>query len=217
LCQWPIGRPADWRPGPKRRTLVSMLPESFAIVGAVISSLGGLYYLVETIRGRTQPNRVTWLLWWLFPTVIFVAQRAQGVDEVSWLSFAAGFSPLLVVIASVLNKRAYWKSRPMDYGLMAVAIVGIVAWVVTSDPNLAIVFALVADLLAGVPTFIKAFRQPETESWIAYAISAVGFGLGILAIHDFSFESSAFAIYLFLMNAVLAIFAGRKRSSGEIP
>ncbi len=194
-----------------------MLPEYFAIIGAVISSLGGLYYLVETIRGRTQPNRVTWLLWWLFPTVIFVAQRAQGVDEVSWLSFAAGFAPLLVVIASFLNKKAYWKSRPMDYGLMAAAVVGIIVWAVTNDPNLAIFFALVADILAGVPTFIKAFRNPESESWIAYAISAVGFALGILAMHGFSFESSAFAIYLFLMNALLALLAVRGVAKRRLP
>lgn len=191
--------------------VAGLIPEYFAIVGAVISSLGGLYYLYATITGKAQPNRVTWLLWWLFPTIIFVAQRAQGVGDVSWLSFAAGFTPLLIVIASFLNRKAYWKSRPLDYGLMIMAIVGIIAWALTDDPNLAIIFALVADLLAGVPTFIKAFQHPETESWIAYAISAVGFALGILAIPAFTFESSAFAIYLFLMNAVLAILAVRRR------
>lgn len=55
-----------------------MLPEYFAIIGAIIGSLGGFYYLYETIVGKAQPNRVTWLLWGIFPMVIFVAQRAQG-------------------------------------------------------------------------------------------------------------------------------------------
>lgn len=40
-----------------------MLPDSVAVVGALIGSLGGWYYLFATITGRAQPNRVTWLLW----------------------------------------------------------------------------------------------------------------------------------------------------------
>jgi hypothetical protein len=189
-----------------------VLPGYVAIIGAVISSLGGLYYLFETIIGKTRPNRVTWLLWGLLPMIAFFAQGAQGVAESAWLTFAAGFTPLLIVAASFINKNAYWRTRPIDYGLMAAAIVGVIAWVITDDPNLAILFALVADLLAGIPTLVKAFRYPESESWIAYAISAVGFGIGLLAIQDFSFESGAFPIYLFLLNLLLAIFAVRKRS-----
>lgn len=101
-----------------------MLPEYCAIIGAVIGSLGGLYYLYETVAGKAQPNRVTWLLWGLFPMVIFVAQRAQGIAGISWVSFVAGFVPLLVVAASFLNSKAYWKSEPRDYCLMAAAVVG---------------------------------------------------------------------------------------------
>ncbi|MGB4956878.1 MAG: hypothetical protein WBO49_00330, partial [Candidatus Saccharimonas sp.] len=87
-----------------------MIPEYFAIIGAVIASLGGLYYLYETIVGKAKPNRVTWLLWGLFPMITFVAQRSQGVEGLSWATFAAGFTPLLVVIASFFNKKAYWKT-----------------------------------------------------------------------------------------------------------
>ena len=188
-----------------------MIPEYFAVIGAVIGSIGGFYYLFDTIRGRAKPNRVTWLLWGLFPMIIFVAQRAQGVEGLSWASFAAGFTPFLILLASFINKEAYWKTERKDYYLMGAAIAGIVLWALTDNPNLAIVFALVADIFAGLPTFIKAYKYPETESWVAYAISTVGFGLGVLAIQTYTFESSAFVIYLFLMNGLLAIFASRKK------
>ena len=189
-----------------------MLPEYFAIIGAVIGSIGGLYYLYETIIGRAKPNRVTWLLWGLFPMIIFVAQRAQGVEGLSWASFAAGFTPILILLASFLNKEAYWKTQPRDYYLMAAAVAGIVLWALTDNPILAILFALVADLLAGLPTVIKSYRHPETESWIAYAISTLGFGMGVLAIQAFTFENYAFICYLFLMNGLLALLASRKSS-----
>ena len=189
-----------------------MIPEYFAIIGAVIASIGGFYYLYETIVGKTKPNRVTWLLWGLLPMIIFIAQRIQGVGDLSWATFVAGFTPFLVVGASVLNKKAYWKTMRRDYYIMASAVVGIILWAITDNANLAIFFSLSADMLAGLPTFIKSYKHPETESWAAYAISAFGFGLGVLAIQTYTFENYAFIIYLFLANGVLAVLSSRKSS-----
>jgi hypothetical protein len=187
-----------------------MLPEGFVIVGAIIGSLGGFYYLYETIVGKTQPNRITWLLWGIFPMVIFVAQRAQGVEGLSWTSFVAGFTPFLIVAASFFNQKAYWKTEPRDYYLMAAAVVGIILWAITDDPNLALLFALLADVLAGIPTLIKAYRHPRSESWIAYAISTVGFGISLLAVQTHNLENTAFVAYIFVMNGALAVLASRR-------
>ncbi|MEZ5069529.1 MAG: hypothetical protein R2751_00830 [Bacteroidales bacterium] len=189
-----------------------MIPEYFAIIGAIIGSLGGFFYLRETVLGRAKPNRVTWLLWGLFPMIAFTAQRVQGVAEVSWTTFAAGFTPLIVVLVSFFNRKAYWKTERKDYVLMAAAIAGIVLWAFTRNPNLAIFFSLTADVFASLPTFLKAWRHPETESGTAYGISAVGFGIGMLALPAFTFENAAFLTYVFLLNAVLAVFAFRRKT-----
>jgi hypothetical protein len=192
-----------------------MLPEYFAIVGAILGSLGGLYYLYETIVGKAQPNRITWLLWGAFPLIIFVAQRAQGVEGLSWTSFVAGFTPLLVVAASFFNKKAYWKSEPRDYYLMAAAVIGIILWGITDNPNLALLFSLVADMLAGVPTLIKSYRHPHSESWIAYAISTLGFGVSFLSVQTYNFETTAFVAYVFILNLALAVLASRRGTRGK--
>jgi hypothetical protein len=188
-----------------------MLPDQFAIVGAIIGSLGGFYYLYETIVGKAQPNRVTWLLWGIFPMVIFVAQRAKGVEGLSWTSFVAGFTPLLIVAASFINAKAYWRSERRDLYLMAAAIAGILLWAITDDPNVAILFALLADMLAGIPTLIKSYRHPHSESWIAYAISTFGFSISFLSVQTFDFENTAFVAYLFAMNGACALLASRGR------
>jgi hypothetical protein len=188
-----------------------MLPEYCAIIGATIGSLGGFYYLYETILGKAQPNRITWLLWGIFPLVIFVAQRAQGVKGVSWASFVAGFTPLLIVAASFFNKKAYWKSEPRDYYLMAAAVFGIILWAITDNPNLALLFSLLADMLASIPTLIKSYRHPHSESWIAYAVSTLGFGISFLSVQTYDFENTAFVAYIFLLNGLLAVLASRSR------
>ncbi len=193
-----------------------MLPEHFAIVGALIASIGGFVYLYETIRGKVQPNRVTWLLWFLLPTIILVAQRVQGVGAVSWVTFVAGLTPLLIFIASFFNKKAYWKTVPLDYACMAIAFVGIALWAVTKNPNLAIVFSIIADFAAGFPTLKKSYIHPESESWRAYAISATGFVVSILAIHTWTFANYGFVVYLALMEGLLAALAFRGRKLGQV-
>ena len=193
-----------------------MIPEYFAIISAIVASLGGLYYLYETLTGKSQPNRVTWLLWGLFPMITFIAQRAQGVEDFSWVTLASGLTPFLILFASFINKKAYWKTQPKDYYLMIAAFVGIILWALTDNPNIAILFALIADFLAGLPTLIKSYKHPETESWIAYAISTAGFGIGILAIQSYTFENYAFVMYLFVMNALLSILAFRKPATETV-
>jgi len=193
-----------------------MIPEYFAVVGAIIASIGGFYYLYETLTGKSKPNRVTWILWGIFPMITFVAQRAQGVEGVSWATFVSGFTPLLIFGASFLNKKAYWKSRPMDYYLLVAAIVGIVLWAITDNANLAILFALLADLMAAIPTIIKCYKHPETESWIAYAVSTVGFLISMLAIQTWNFENYAFILYLTLVNFVMAALSIRKSTNNPL-
>lgn len=189
-----------------------MLPEYFAIISALISSAGGVYYLFKTVRGQVKPNRVTWLLWGVLPMIAFVAQRSQGVEDIAWITFAAGLVPLLIVIASFLNKRAYWKTQRHDYYVAAGAVVGIILWIATNSPNIAILVMITTDFLASLPTILKSYRFPKTESPAAYAISMFGFGIGILAIQNYTFENYAFVTYLFIISGLLTFLTSRKRT-----
>lgn len=56
-----------------------MINENFVILGAIIGFIGGLSYLVSTIKGKTRPNRATWFLWALASLIAFSAEIKQGV------------------------------------------------------------------------------------------------------------------------------------------
>lgn len=184
-----------------------MIPENLAVVGALIASIGGLYYFYQTLVGKTQPNRVTWLLWGVFPMITFFAQRAQGVEGLSWATLTSGLTPFLVLGASFLSRKAFWKSQPLDYACMAVGVLGIVLWAITDNPNLAIAFAILADTAAAVPTLIKCRRHPASESWLAYGMSTVGYGFTMLTIQTWSFQNFAFITYLTLINLSMAVLS----------
>lgn len=188
-----------------------MLPSYFAIIAAGISSLGSIFYLYQTIKGNAQPNRVTWILWAIFPVIVFFAQNSQNTGVMTIITLSSGVFPILIVTASFFNKKAYWKTKPFDYACLVLAIIGMILWYVSKDANVAIIFAILADGLAAAPTIKKAYLHPNSESWQAYSLSTLGFFVGILAIQKWDFANYALVIYLFAVNFLIAILAAKNK------
>ncbi len=180
-----------------------MLDEKFIILGALLSFSGGLNYLINTIKGKTQPNRVSWFLWALAPMIAFVAELDKGVGLTSLMTFMAGFNPLLIVIASFLNKKSYWKLEKMDYVYGSISLFAILIWQITGEGNLAILFSILADGLASIPTVVKSYHQPETESSLIFLFGMINAGITLLTIKDWTFAHWGFPAYIFLICVIL--------------
>lgn len=86
-----------------------MLNENVVIIGVLLQAIGGWSYLVDTLKGSVQPNKVPWLLWSIAPLIAFVAEIKQGVGITALTTFIVGFVPLVIFIASFFNKKATWK------------------------------------------------------------------------------------------------------------
>lgn len=164
---------------------------------------GGLIYLYLTLKGRIKPNKVTWFLWALAPMLGFAAEIYQGVGVESALTFSIGFGPLLVFTGSFVNKKAVWKISSLDIICGALSLLGLFLWLTTRIGNIAILFALLADFLAAVPTIRKSYFFPETESGLAYLLGSMGGLLTLFSISKWNFASYAFPVYILILNFLL--------------
>lgn len=180
-----------------------MLDERFVILGALLSFYGGLSYLTDTIKGKNKPNRVTWFLWALAPLIAFSAELEKGVGLTALMTFMAGFNPLMILLASFINKQSYWKLQKMDYVYGSISIFAIIIWKITGEGNLAILFSILADGFASIPTVIKSYRQPETESSSIYLFAMINSGIALLTIKEWNFAHYGFPAYIFLLCALV--------------
>jgi hypothetical protein len=179
-----------------------MINSNFIILGVIIQFLGGLGYLKDTLKGKTKPNKVSWLLWMIAPFVAFSAEVQQGVGIQALSTFILGFVPLVILIASFVNKNAEWKISKFDIVCGALSLIGIVFWYLTKVGNIAIVFSILADALAYAPTIVKAARYPETESAGVYACGIINGGITLLTITHWNFAMFAFPLYILIINSV---------------
>lgn len=182
-----------------------MLPKYFVYFGLIFSFIGTFSYLKDTLKGNTKPNKVTWFIWALAPMIAFLALIKQGVGIKSLFTFVVGFNPLLVFLASFLNKKAYWKISKLDIICLIFALLGIVLWQVTSIANLAILFSIFADGIAGAPTIIKAYQSPDTENAYVYLGSATSAVITLLTIDIWSFEQFAFPVHILTICLLLFV------------
>lgn len=182
-----------------------MIHPNFVYLGIFLQFAGGMSYLVDTVRGVVKPNRVTWFMWSLAPALAFFAQLQQGVGIEVWSTFIVWFVPLLIFIASFVNKKAEWKLQRLDIVCGLLSLMGLILWMVTKVGNVAIVFAIMADILACIPTIVKSWHDPETENDSVFLLGVANSVLSLLVITNWKFENYAFMAYLLFANGLLAI------------
>lgn len=179
---------------------------NLVFVGSALQLLGILSYIKETIWGNTKPNRVTWLMWAIAPLIATAAALVEGVGWAVLPVFMAGFGPALVFFASFINPNAYWKLERFDYLCGLCSVLALILWFVTNEPIIAIIFAIASDGFAAIPTLIKAWHFPETETVHPYSTTLLSVILGGFAIEVWEFSSYGFSLYLAIVN-ILLIFA----------
>lgn len=179
--------------------------EYLVFVAAGAALVSAFIYIRSMFEGHAKPNRVTWLMWTVAPLIAFAAAVSNGTGLAAVPVFMAGFSPLIIVTFSIAVPKAYWKLSRWDYACGILSAMALVFWAATRNPNLAIVFSILSDALAAVPTLIKGWHYPETESAGPYLTGVFSASTSFLAITAWTFSQYAFPAYLVVMNILLVL------------
>ena len=182
------------------------------ILSVVISVSGSFAYIKDTLKGKSKPNRVSWFLWALAPFVATGAAIYSGADL--WATvriFTSGFLLLIVFIASFFNKQSYWKLNIFDLICGFFSVLALIVWAVTNSPITAILLVVIGDGFASLPTILKAWKYPETETGITFVMSLVATIIILPSIPIWNIQNSAFQVYLLLVNVVIIFSIYRKR------
>lgn len=185
-----------------------MISVNWVYLGSAIGALGTAVYLRDTLRGTTKPNRVTWLLWAVAPLLAAAVELDEGVGLRTLPTFTVGFFPLLVFVASFHNPESVWKIRRIDYACGAMSVVGTIIWLATRNGVVAISAAILADFLAGVPTVMKSWTHPQTETVSSYIGAVLSMVILLLTIDRWTFDVAAFPLFIACMASVEVFLVG---------
>lgn len=176
------------------------------ILAGILAVVAIFPYIKDIVHGSTRPNIVSWALWVLLLIISMVAQISAGA---SWsLTFLIGdligTSFIFILCLLGYGYRSYgW----VEWVCFILAITAIIAWQLTRQPVLAIIFAIVADSMAAIPTVIKAYKDPWSEnssSWFILCSAAV---LAMLSTTIINSANLIFPAYLFCINGLIGVLS----------
>jgi hypothetical protein len=116
-----------------------------------------------------------------------------------------------VFISSFFSKKAYWKLEKFDYICGIFSVLALLLWAITKEPFIAILFAILSDGFAAVPTLIKLWKHPETEHPSPYLTGLFSSLMSFTVIKSWAFVEVAFPIYLITVYSLLLLSFYRKK------
>ena len=188
-----------------------MLPENIIYISLVTTIVGISFLIRDILIGKTKPNLVTWFFWSLAPLVGVYLQLKAGAGLSVLPVFLVGFAPLIIFAIALIKKNSYWKLTVFDILCGVFSLVALILYILTRNTAVSIAFAIASDAFAGIPTLVKSWKFPETETAIGYLPGILNNILGLLIIKNWIFSIYSFGIYIIIINSILIIFISRKK------
>ncbi|MBE9030097.1 sodium-independent anion transporter [filamentous cyanobacterium LEGE 11480] len=183
-----------------------------SIMGAaagVLSITCIIPYIISTIKGETQPHRVTW---WILSVLGFMMSAnhfAAGGTTTFWEPLCAAIGQLCIAILSIRYGKGGWGK--LDQICMAGVIASLIVWQQLDSPMLALALTISVDFLACLPTIRKAIHCPQSEDFTCWMMYFISTAINLSAVQQWDLSHAALPVYLFTGNGfILSLLWGNQ-------
>ena len=181
----------------------------FGILASLFVLLGTIPYLIDIHHKNARPHVLSWLGWSFITFIGASAMMAEGSTWASAIIWANTLACFTIVIYSIIRRAGVWSTTVYDYVFFGLGLIGLVLWQTLNMLVIAIVCAILADLFFGLPTIIKTYKNPASETRLVWVAAATSGFLGLFALRVFSFHEVAYPIYLFMYDTTLLLLVLR--------
>lgn len=195
--------------------MIIIMKEILSVIAVVLTFAAYIPYYRDILRGKTNPHIYSWSLWGLLTILIVALQFQGGAGPATWITAAAGFMCLGVVILSLRKGK-----KDITLSDTIVAILSLIAmgfWLIADQPIISIVLVVVADMLAFYPTVRKSWNKPYEETLSLYVTNTLRFSLGVLAIETYTVLSTLWLASWVGANGIFSVILVIRRRQLKPP
>jgi hypothetical protein len=190
------------------------MKEILAIAAALLAIAGNVPYILQVFKGKVQPHLYTWLVGTIVSAVIFFGMLAKGAG-VGAIPTAA--SEIFTVFIFLLSLRYGSKHiRTIDTIFLALALLGIIPWLLTRDPTLSVVIAVTIDLISFMPTLRKTWAEPRTEAPILYGMNVARHALALFSLEAYNIATALHSVAMIIVNTAMVLIVAVRRNDKSV-
>jgi hypothetical protein len=175
--------------------------ELLSISAGVLAVVSSLPYILNTAKGKTHPNLVTWLTWTIINGINTVLAWKVGAFPTEIIAGSSAIATITIVCLAL--RKGTRRYTPFDIVCQALALAGIVVWLATDRPTLGAVITTAVSLLVAVPTWQHAWKAPLHETWETFALGAAANFLTLLSLTTFGLVAVASPMTFLLSDIFL--------------
>ncbi|MBA3724336.1 MAG: hypothetical protein H0W89_05640 [Candidatus Levybacteria bacterium] len=181
------------------------------ILAGVINAVCYVPYIKDILKGKTKPNRASWLIWALLGFVAFFSLMSKGANPSLWL---IGIQTVGLVTVFILSfKYGSGSFTKKEYIALCFAASGLLVWYFTKEPAAALYIAIIINAIGSLLMIHKAYKDPGSETRITWILGALAGFVSILSVGSYDILLLSFPIYTFLSCSavVIAMILGDRR------
>jgi len=182
---------------------------ALGILAGILSLASNVPYIIDTVKGKTKPHRVTWGIFFLLNIIFLGNQLAAGATSSIWLVVA--FTLSTFIIFSLSLRFGVGGTTKLDIILLFGALSGVVVWQMMDAPVASIIANILVATIASIPTYKKAWSQPGTETTISYSVGALAASLSAISIGKPDIVLLLLPVYSAVYQGSIAAILIRKR------
>jgi len=161
-------------------------------------------YIRDTIKGRTRPHAISWVIWAVLNGFIFTQQLIHGAGPGAWVTGVAAAANVLIVLLSL--KYGERNITRIDWLCLVISGAVLALWLQNVNDTLTVSLACIVFVVGFIPTFRKSFRKPGEETVATFGLNSIKFFLALFALNQITLVTALYPFVLGLMNGSFVIF-----------
>ncbi len=186
------------------------MKEALAIIATALAVLGHVPYLYDVIRKKIQPHPYTWLVWSVVSAVTFFGQVVKGGGVGSIPTGAAELFTIIIFLFSL--RYGFTTIIKRDTYFLIAALLGLIPWALTKDPTISVIIVVSIDVIAFIPTLMKTWRSPHTETPMLFGMNVLRHILTLFSLEAYNIATMLHSLAMIITNALMTgfIYTSRK-------
>ncbi|TSD06340.1 MAG: hypothetical protein Greene07147_199 [Parcubacteria group bacterium Greene0714_7] len=183
--------------------------ETIAIIAALLAIVGNAPYLIDILKGRVKPHAYTWFVWSIVSAIILFGQLSKGAGVGAIPTAASEIFTIIIFLFSL--KFGFKGITKIDTFFLCLALLGLIPWLLTKDPTVSVIIAVLIDVIAFVPTIRKTWLEPKTETSILFGMNVVRHTLALFSLQAYNIATTLHSIVMITANSLMTVLILQKK------
>jgi hypothetical protein len=169
------------------------------------------FYFRDIFKRQTKPHALTWFVWAILNSLIFIEQYTHDAGAGAWVTGTAALANIIIFFLSFkYGERSITK---LDWLCLGIAIPVIGLWLLQTNDALTIILACAIFIIGFIPTLRKSYQKPGDETAITFGLNGTKFLIALFALSSFTMTTAFYPLVLAIVNILFVIYLLSRRNT----